>query len=115
MDDFDQLSNKSQIAENNEKYGRWWVEHLSTKVESVVLNFNKRTVNRKLVRVKVYNSLTYRMEEIFLVDLLIQMFDYCKDSFLVKKEADQKNQVNIWGPYFISHIIYNHLVDTYHK
>jgi len=113
-DAFANLSNKSNIAENNQKYGQWWCKHLHAKVLTIVRNYDSpgSGINLKLVRVKLYNRLTYRMEEVYLADLLLNITRDLTWPF-PPKEPDDKNQVHLWGPYFISSVIYSFLSDAY--
>jgi hypothetical protein len=107
------MAGVTQIADNNVKYGEWWIENIGDKAK-VVINAVKsnENYNRKLVRVKMYNAITLKMEEHFLADVLNAMIKLVPDLF-PSSEKDDKNQVNLWGPYFISFLIYDFVVKVY--
>tara|TARA_B100002051_G_C16638505_1_gene587286 strand:+ start:450 stop:785 length:336 start_codon:yes stop_codon:yes gene_type:complete len=107
--------NVDVIAHNNDKYGEWWCEHFSHKVDEIMKALKNQTqVNRKLLRVKLYNSVSQRIEEYFLYDLLKAKLN-ANQELLPKQNGDNKNQVCIWGPFFIAHRIYNVLHDKFHS
>ena len=103
----------TQIADNNVKYGEWWVENIGDKAKIVINGVkSNETYNRKLVRMKLYNAILLKMEEHYLTDVLNAMIKHVPDPF-PNYEKDDKNQVNLWGPYFISFVIYEFIVKEY--
>ena len=107
------MTDVSQIADNNLKYGQWWCENLDSKIETTIKGVKDNNVTlRKLVRVKLYNTITLKMEELYLADLLNAMIKYMEEPF-PSKQKDDKNQINIWGPYYISYVIYERIQKGY--
>ena len=101
------MTDVKQIAINNEMYGQWWCTNFGDKSKDVIKSIkNKEFHNRKQVRVKVYNLITLKMEEFFLSDLLVAKLKVSEDPF-PEQAADEKNQVCVWGPFFISEKIYS--------
>ena len=101
-----------KIFENNTKYAAWWCTTLGDKIEQVVSAVKKNDVtpNTKfLVRVKLYNIVTSRIEEVRLSDLLVAAIQHAPKEVMSPKDPDDKNQVQFWGPYFISFPIYEHV------
>ena len=102
-----------QIAGNNVKYGEWWIENIGDKAKIVINGVkSNENFNRKLVRMKMYNAITLKMEEHFLADVLNAMIKLVPDLF-PSSNKDDKNQVNLWGPYFVSFVIYDFIVKEY--
>jgi hypothetical protein len=105
----------SAVAVNNEKYAEWWCENLATRAEEVIkcVKYNLPH-NRKLVRVKLYNCITLRMEELYLSDLMNAMLRNIETPF-PEKTIDEKKQVELWGPYFLADGIYKFIHRTFHS
>jgi len=102
----------ARIFENNTKYAEWWCTALDEKIKQVVAAVkvnNASTPNIKhLVRVKLYNIITSRVEEVLLADLLSALVKHTQELHMAK-DPDDKNQVQLWGPYFISYPIFEHI------
>jgi hypothetical protein len=101
----------NRIFENNTKYAAWWCAALDEKIKQVVAAVKDNTLSpsmKYLVRVKLYNIITSRIEEVYLADLLVALLKYEPRSLSVK-DPDEKNQVQLWGPFFISFPIFEHI------
>jgi len=101
----------NRVFENNTKYAAWWCTTLDEKIKQVVTAVKDNTLSpsmKYLVRVKLYNIITSRIEEVYLTDLLVALLKYEPHSLSVK-DPDEKNQVQLWGPFFISFPIFEHI------
>ena len=102
------------IAENNKKYGEWWVNNLSKKSTSVIyiakfkveMSTGKKVWAKNAVRVKLFNSLNSLMEEHSLFDIVNAHLRHNGENPFPEISSDTKNQTNNIGTYYVSSMIY---------